>query len=727
MSSRRVGVGTLLALGFAVSAVAQQFPFRLLVAQAGSAITVQNSGTLSLVAAVGQSQTAQLQATYTGTGQVTISQPLVVSGSTAFTATVAGALPLTLASGGSVSITIQFSPTSSSLSTAQISLPFLETLSSGSSNASSITLSLQGTAPALTLSYILQTDQNVVPLQSGGQIPFPATLVGSSVEAALNFSNTGSAPGVVTGITITGSAFTLQGIPLLPATVPAGQSLQVFVLYKPAAVGTDTGQVTVTFATGSPVTVNLAGSGSSPSFTYQLLNANPPTTVSPGGTIVLPNANVGQTSSLTIQVLNSGNASGVVSSIGIGGQTFQLSNLPVLPQTLAPNATLTFNLNFTPTQPGTFTGTLIINSNTFSLSGAGLGPLLTFSYVAAGATVTLSGTNNSVVFSPVTISQSEQLSLDVKNTGTLPATISNIGIGQSNGPYSLLGLPALPLTLAPNADFQIIIEFTPVTLGFSNGSLVLDGTTIALVGSGTQPPPLPSYTISGPSGNAAPMTQPSISLSLATAYPVAISGTLTLGVAGSLHADPAVQFASGGSTVSFMIPANQTSAVFGSQGTQIGLQTGTVASSITLTPSFATQAGNVNLTPAVPTVLQFEVAPASPTLIAVQLPSVSATGLTIEVTGFATTRSLTSWTVQFTAAKGFSLATSQFTIDVSQVSDVWFQSAASQNFGGQFTVTIPFTFAGMPSGQSVQSAIASVSVTISNSLGTSNSVQTMLQ
>jgi hypothetical protein len=126
-------------------------------------------------------------------------------------------------------------------------------------------------------------------------------------------------------------------------------------------------------------------------------------------------------------------------------------------------------------------------------------------------------------------------------------------------------------------------------------------------------------------------------------------------------------------------------------------------------------------------VLQFEVAPASPTLIAVQLPSVSATGLTIEVTGFATTRSLTSWTVQFTAAKGFSLATSQFTIDVSQVSDVWFQSAASQNFGGQFTVTIPFTFAGMPSGQSVQSAIASVSVTISNSLGTSNSVQTMLQ
>jgi hypothetical protein len=720
-------MGTLLALGLAASAVAQQIPFQLLVTQAGSALTVQNNGSLAFVAAVGQSQTAQLQATYSGTGQVAISQQPVVSGSAAFTATIVGTLPLTLTPGGKVSVTIQFSPTATTLSAAQISLPFVETLSSTSTSASAITLVLQGSAPAFTLSYILQSVQNVVPLQPGGQIPFPATLVGASAEAALNLSNTGSAPGMVTGITITGSAFTLQGLPLFPATVAAGQSLQVFVFYTPTAVSTNTGQVTVTFASGSPVTINLAGSGSSPSFTYQLLNTNPPTAVSPGGTVTLPSANVGQTSSLTIQVLNSGNANGTISSIGISGQTFQLSNLPVLPQTLTPNASLTFTVNFAPAQPGTLSGTLIINSSTFTLSGTGLGPLLTFSYVAAGSTITLSGTNSSVVFSPVMISQSGQLNLDVKNTGTLPATISNIGIGQANSPYSLLELPALPLTLAPNTDFQITVVFTPTTLGYSNGSLVLDGTTIALVGSGTQPPPLPSYTIAGPSGNAAPMSQPTVSLTLASGYPVAISGTLTIGVAGNLHADPAVQFATGGSTVSFVIPANQTSAVFGAQGTQLGLQTGTVTSTITLTPSFETQAGSVNITPTVPTVLEFAVATASPTLIAVQVPSLSTTSLTLAVTGFSTTRSLTSLVVQFTSAKGFSLATSQFTIDVSQASSVWFQSTASQNFGGQFTITIPFTFSGLSTGQSVQNTIASVSVTVSNSSGTSSSVQTTLQ
>ena len=137
------------------------------------------------------------------------------------------------------------------------------------------------------------------------------------------------------------------------------------------------------------------------------------------------------------------------------------------------------------------------------MSGVGLGSLLTFSYTAGGTTITLGGTNNSVVFSPVEISQSEQLNLDVKNTGTLAATISNIGLQTTSGPFSLSGEPPLPVTLAPNAGFHITITFTPTTLGFSTTNLLFDTTTIVLQGSGTQPPPLPSYTISGPSGNAA--------------------------------------------------------------------------------------------------------------------------------------------------------------------------------------------------------------------------------
>jgi hypothetical protein len=110
-------------------------------------------------------------------------------------------------------------------------------------------------------------------------------------------------------------------------------------------------------------------------------------------------------------------------------------------------------------------------------------------------------------------------------------------------------------------------------------------------------------------------------------------------------------------------------------------------------------------------------------LIAIQLTNETATGFTIQATGFTTTRSLTTGNVQFTPASGFSMPNSQFTIDVKQVSTVWFQSAASQAFGGQFRMTIPFTFQGISSDQSVLNAIASVSVTMSNESGASNPIQ----
>jgi len=727
MISRRIGLGGLLVM-LAATGAAQTIPFSLLFTQGQNAFNVPSGSTVQFLAPVGQSQSAQLEVTYTGSGQVTIQQQPNVFGSLAFKATITGTLPLTLTTGNTFTVAIQFTPTSTSLAASQMSLSYVETLSPTSSNTNAITLTLQGTAPAFTLSYVLQTDQNVVPLQSGGAVPFAPTLVGTTAQATLNITNTGSGSGTVQGISISGSAFRLQGTPLFPATVIAAQNLPVLVLYTPTGASADTGQITITFGAGPAVTINLTGSGTSPTFTYQLLNTSPPTAVSPGGIIALPDTNLGQTSTLTIRVLNSGTANGTVSSINFAGQAFGLSNVPVLPQTLAPNASLTFNVNFTPTQPGAQTGTLIVNSDTFKLSGNGLGSLLTFSYVAGGTTITLNSTNTSVVFSPVTISQSESLSFDVANTGTLSATISNIGVGQAGGPYSLSGLPALPVTLAPGSDFHFTIKFAPTAVGFTNGTLLLDATSVNLIGSGTQPPPLPSYTISGPSGTTAPMSQPTVGLTLSSVYPVAISGTLTMTIAGTLPADPAVQFASGGRTVTFVIPANQTAAVFAGQGTQLGLQTGTVANSITLTPSFATQAGNVDLTPATPTVMQFSVVSAAPDLIALQLTGQSTTGFTIQVTGFTTTRSLTSLGVQFTAAPGFTLATSQFTINVNPISTIWFESTASQAFGGQFTLSIPFTFqASVTAGQSVLSAIASVSVTASNATGASNSLQASLQ
>ncbi len=726
MTARRSAVAGLV-LALARIAVGQTFPFQILVTQGQNAISLPNDSTVTFLSPVGQTQTAQIEVTYSGAGQATISSQPNLYGSQAFKVNITTAVPAILTPGQNLMMTITFTPASAAATSAEIALPIIETLSNGTSTDYTLAITLDGTSPAFVLSYALQANENVVPLQNGGQIPFPATLVGTSAEAALNITNTGSGTGTVTGISIAGAAFQLQSTPLLPASIGSGQSITVLVLYTPTGVSSDTGQVTITFGSGSPVTIGLSGSGSSPAFSYQILTT-PPTVLSAGGTISLPGTQVGQSSTVNIQVTNSGNTSGTISSLSVAGQGFALSNAPVLPQTLAVGSSVTFGVSFSPTQPGAATGTLIVNSATFNLSGNGLGSSLTYSYVAGGTNITLSLTNTSVVFSPVEVTQSGQLSFDIKNTGTLAATISNIGVGQANGPFTLSELPSLPVTLAPNADFHITITFTPVSLGFSNGTLLIDSTSIALVGSGTQPPPLPAYSISGPSGGASPMTQPPIGLTLSSVYPVAISGMLTMTVTGTLPSDPAVQFATGGQTVAFVIPANQNNAMFASVGSQIGIQTGTVSSTVTLTPSFETQAGSINITPTSPPTLQFSVGSAAPTLIALQVSDITATGLTIQITGFATTRSVTSASVQFTPAAGFTMATTQSNIDLSQASTLWFQSAASQAYGGQFTTSIPFTFqVKLPAGETIGNAISSVAVTVSNSVGASNSLSASLQ
>src|SRR5262249_42316165 len=155
----------------------------------------------------------------------------------------------------------------------------------------------------------------------------------------------------------------------------------------------------------------------------------------------LSDTSVGQSSSTVIRVRNAGTANGVINSISLVGQGFQLINPPTLPQMLATNASLTLTIAFTPAQPGNFKGSLFINSDTLNLVGQGRGPQFSFSYVAGGNTVTLGGTNPSIVFSPVMVSQSGPVVFDVKNTGTTQAILSNIGIGEAKSPFALAGLP----------------------------------------------------------------------------------------------------------------------------------------------------------------------------------------------------------------------------------------------------------------------------------------------
>src|SRR5262249_51223559 len=159
----------------------------------------------------------------------------------------------------------------------------------------------------------------------------------------------------------------------------------------------------------------------------------------------------------------------------------------------------------------------------------------------------------------------------------------------------------------------------------------------------------------------------------------------------------------------------------------IRLQTGSVATSITLTPSFATEAG-LDLTPSNPTKLQLTVPSTAPKLLAAAITSATSNGFIVTVAGYTTPRALSTLDFQFTFASGVNVPVTKATLDVSSSALLWFQNTQSQGFGGQFTVAVPFTMR-VSSGtlESPIDKLMSVSVTATNSVGTSNSVTAALQ
>jgi len=206
------------------------------------------------------------------------------------------------------------------------------------------------------------------------------------------------------------------------------------------------------------------------------------------------------------------------------------------------------------------------------------------------------------------------------------------------------------------------------------------------------------------------MQQPLIDISLASPYPVPITGTLNLSFApaGTSPDDPSVQFSTGGRSATFTIPANATHATFGAA--QFALQSGSVAGTITLTVASLQASGTSMAVP--PGLTQTSVvAAAAPSIRTLSLVH-TADGIQLQVVGVASTRELTQATVTFQPAAGASLQNTQVTVPLSEVAKAWFASGTSAAYGGQFTLTLPFTFQGSVS-------ISSVSVTLSNPRGDS--------
>jgi hypothetical protein len=693
-----------------------QTPFLLQVQQGSSVNIVSNGATVTVAAnGVGQPGSITLTATYQGTSTVLVSSA-VISGSSDFSVMATG-LPATLNPGNSVSIPVQYQPSSSSPATAQLTINYKE---ASVATGGTITLNLIGALSNLQVSYALQSDQNVVTLPSGGTVQFPPTLVNTNASATIIIANRGVGSGTVNSITISGAAFTIQSKPLLPLTVPAGVAVQFGIRYSPLQVGSDTGTLTIDLG-GNTFQATLAGSGISARYSYQLLTLPNPTTITPNQTITIPDTNLGSAYNVTVQVQNTGAAAGTIGLLSVTGAGFSLTDTPPLPATLNPNDILVFTLNFQPIQPGAIAGRLRVGNDQFPLAAMGLGAKLTYSYVS-GTTVTVVP-GGQVVFNPTQVGQTSQLAFTISNAGTTAATVSSISVSDTHGVFRLEKLPPSPLTLNPGDSSGFTIDFSPAATGSTASTLQIDAQTFTLTGPGTPPPVLPNVQFSGPTGNVNPSAQLPVGLSIVATYPVTVSGVLTMTYNGTLPADPAAQFATGGRAVNFTIPANTLQAVFANQGNQVSLQTGTTAGTITLTPTFATQSG-APIDTSSPAALALTVPAAAPRIVSVQSTNITAQSFTLVVKGFSTTHSLTKLNLQFTAASDVKIGGGPISVDLSSAAVDWYNSSQSANFGGQFSVTLPFTL--QSSVSSPTSKIQGVSVTAVNDQGTSAAFTTTI-
>jgi len=211
--------------------------------------------------------------------------------------------------------------------------------------------------------------------------------------------------------------------------------------------------------------------------------------------LTFPGRTVGTTSpSQSVTLTNSGNADLTISGISIMGTNAtdftKTSTCPITPSTLAASASCSISVTFTPSAAGSRAASVSITDDTsgsphsVALSGTGIPPSPAVMLNPASLTF---GSQN------VGSTSSSQASV-LTNSGTVPLTISSIGVtGANAGDYAQTN--NCPASVAVNASCTISVTFAPSASGTRTASVSIADSasgsphTVGLSGTGMQSGP----------------------------------------------------------------------------------------------------------------------------------------------------------------------------------------------------------------------------------------------
>lgn len=453
------------------------------------ALTALNSGSSIVFPAtnLGSSSSAVVTVLNSGSASGSVSSATVSGSDYQITSS---AVPTTVAPGQQVSLTVTFTPHGAATSSG--------TLTVGLNNATlTFPLTGSGSAPNLVAQYAF-ADNNAHSLVNGAILNFPAVDSSGSTSATLQITNQGTGPGTINSVTISGAGFQLNGLASLPVTVPAGQGILFRVVFAPGQAGTFSGTLNISMS-GATIAASLSGSTASSNFLIRYVD---PTTnnvlpLSNNATLSFPNTTAGASSTITMQIANTGAGTGSVDSVILssGAPAFLLLSLPPLPISVPPNQQAVFAVRFSPAQQQNYSGSIVITLNgqatTINLSGQATQAQYSYTWsdgantttVAAGGSIPIAGTN---------VGQTTSIVVTVSNTGSADGQIAVIGVtGQG---FSLSGVPALPVTLHAGASQHFTLNFAPTQPVAVSGVLTIGGDTFTVSSTGIGAQLIYSYT-----------------------------------------------------------------------------------------------------------------------------------------------------------------------------------------------------------------------------------------
>jgi hypothetical protein len=309
----------------------------------------------------------------------------------------------------------------------------------------------------------------------------------------------------------------------------------------------------------------------------------------------------------------------------------------------------------------------------------------------------------------------------VITTLPLPNAIQNATYSQqfqSSGgtaPFTwLVTSGTLPAGLVLTTDG--LLQGKPTSIEAQNFTVTVTdslGLTAASNFSITVDPPISALAVPSLPNVLTPRGMVAVQMALSQPHPSPLSGQVTLSFTSSAEVptdDPMTQFSVGSRVVNFTIPPNSTSAVFSSP---ILLLTGTVAGTVSLTASFDNGPSNVVVGSA-------SIAGSAPQITNVAAVRTSG-GLNLQITGYATSRRVTSVEFDFDVKSGGKTQRVTLQSNVDNDFNVWYHNTASSAFGSAFSFVQSFTV------QGDSSLIQTVTVRLANAQGSTSSSPASIQ